>query len=447
MNLVQNQTIVAIATPPGRGGVGIVRLSGTKALSIAKQVSQKDNIPVKQALYTSMIDEQSEQIDQGLLLYFKTPHSFTGEDVVEFHCHGSPVVLDRILKTCLYYGAIIAKPGEFSERAFLNQKIDLVQAESIADLINAHSQKAASMAIQSLQGVFSKKINQISHVLTELRIFVEAAIDFTDEDIDFLSEYAIQSRLDHLSIELDAILKEASSSALLREGISIVIAGAPNAGKSTLINTLSGKDVAIVTDIPGTTRDIMREYIHIDDLPVHILDTAGLRDSDDPIESEGIKRAWEHINKADLILFVYDVTEKNEKQRYQLLKQMPSNIPKLLLANKIDLQPQSDCYQDDIIYFSAHTGEGLSLLKQAIYKQVGYQPAEGLYLARRRHLEALKLAQQFLVAGRDNLIASRACDAVADDLRLAHQALSEITGEFTSDDLLGKIFSAFCIGK
>lgn len=449
MNLVHDQTIVAIATPPGRGGVGIVRLSGKKSLSIAKCITQKKLIPVKQVLYTSMFDECSEQIDKGLVLYFKAPHSFTGEDVLEFHCHGSPIVLDRILKTCLSCGAVLAKPGEFSERAFLNQKIDLIQAEAIADLINAHSQKAASMAMRSLQGLFSKKIIRVCDTLVELRMYLEAAIDFTDEDIDFLSEYSIQSRLDRLVFELELILKEASAGAILQEGISIVIAGPPNAGKSTLINALSGKDVAIVTDIAGTTRDVMREHILIDDLPVHILDTAGLRESEDPIEREGIKRAWAHIEKADLILFVYDITQKEAEQKVlmQLQKQMPKQIPILFLANKVDLQHQNAFQQENTIYLSANTGDGLILLKQAIYEKVGYQPAEGIYLARRRHLEALQLALQYLKSGQDSLMVSRVCDVVAEDLRLAHQSLSEITGEFTSEDLLGKIFSSFCIGK
>lgn len=449
MKLNANYTIAAIATPPGRGGIGILRLSGPKALEMAYQITRQTSLSPRKAIYTAFYANHGELIDEGLLLYFKAPHSFTGEDVIEFQCHGSPIVLDRLLKICLSYGAVMAKPGEFSERAFLNHKIDLTQAESIADLINAHSITAARMAVKSLQGEFSKQITYCHDKLVHLRMYVEAAIDFPEEEIDFLADGHIQQLLTELLDFLKKILAQAVQGALIREGLSVVIAGLPNAGKSTLINTLAERDVAIVTDIAGTTRDVMREWIHIDDIPIHIVDTAGLRDSQDIVELEGIKRTWLEVSKADCILLLVDghTLSADQEAIAHLKKQFPQEVPVILLVNKIDRLNVLPHEEDDTIYLSARTGAGIELLKQKIKKIAGYQPTEGLFLARRRHLNALEKAHDLLLQGQQQLEAQRAGELLAEDLRLAHQTLGEITGEFTSDDLLGKIFSSFCIGK
>jgi tRNA modification GTPase len=294
-----NETIVAVATPPGRGGVGIIRLSGSLSLEIAQKLSQKTHFPPRQAVYSALYDNQKEMLDDGIILYFKSPNSFTGEDVIELQCHGSPVVLDSLIMQCILLGARMAKPGEFSERAFLNDKMDLTQAEAVADLINASSETAARMAVKSLQGEFSNKINQLNEKIIHLRLYIEATIDFSDEEIDFIAEGKVALLLDELLENLQLIRQQATQGALLREGLSVVIAGPPNAGKSTLINQLAKRDVAIVTDVPGTTRDVMREQILLDDLPIHIIDTAGLRESEDIVEKEGIRRAFDEIKRAE----------------------------------------------------------------------------------------------------------------------------------------------------
>lgn len=442
-------TIVAIATPAGRGGVGIVRMSGPQALQIAFQISTKSTFTPRQATVAKFFDEQHEVIDEGIVIYFKGPHSFTGEDVVEFQSHGAPVVLDRLVKRCLFFGARVARPGEYSLRAFLNDKMDLTQAEAVADLINASSETAAKLAVKSLQGEFSKRIHELNEQIIQLRLYVEASIDFSDEEIDVLSEGVVTKRLDALLVTLATIQKQATQGALLREGLSVVIAGAPNAGKSTLINQLSGRDVAIVTDIPGTTRDVMREYIDLDDLPIHIIDTAGLRDSHDPIEQEGIKRAVSEIRLADCILWVSDATSDPQEVQLQQLIEAENlvAVPIIKIINKTDLIPKLPHVEGDKVYLSAKTGEGIAFLKDKIKAMVGYQPGEGLFLARRRHLQALVLAQELLQQGQQQLQQVSALELLAEDLRQAHQALSEITGEFSSDELLGKIFSTFCIGK
>jgi tRNA modification GTPase len=446
---MSNDTIAAIATPPGRGGVGIIRLSGPLAYTIALTLCHKNALKPRYANYTSFYNYQGELIDNGLVLYFNAPHSFTGEDVIELQGHGSPILLDYLLNECLANGARLARPGEFSERAFLNDKMDLTQAEAIADLIQASSLTAARLAVRSLQGEFSDKINQLNQLIINLRLYVEAAIDFPEEEIDFLNDGHVASKLQEIIKTLADIRANASQGALLREGMSVVIAGKPNAGKSTLINCLAGRDVAIVTDIAGTTRDVMREHILIDELPIHIIDTAGLRDSDDFVEREGIKRAWEEVGKADCVLMIIDINEADDvNEMNQAIKErLPSKVPIIKLFNKID--SVSGCYpqQEDALYLSAKTGQGIDLLKERIKSVVGFQPTEGQFLARRRHLHALDTAQNFLLTGQQQLMNQRAGELLAEDLRLAHQSLSEITGEFSSDDLLGKIFSSFCIGK
>ena len=443
-------TIVAIATPPGRGGVGIVRLSGPLAYLISHQLTHNKSVVPRSVNFCSFYSNDDEVIDQGLLLYFKAPHSFTGEDVIELQAHGAPIVLDRLLEACVLLGARIARPGEFSERAFLNDKIDLTQAEAIADLIQASSQKAARMAMRSLQGDFSKKINEFNEQLIHLRLYVEAAIDFPEEEIDFLNDGKVSSMLQKLLHNLDAIRVNACQGAMLREGLSIVIAGRPNAGKSTLINALAGRDVAIVTDVPGTTRDVMREHILLDDIPLHLIDTAGLRDSDDVVEKEGIKRAWHEVRQADCLLLVIDAcSPDNESSQLSeaIRSQLPVDVPIIRIFNKIDQLACPASSENHTIYLSAKSGNGLDLLKEKIKEVVGYQPAEGQFLARRRHIQALDAAKALLLAGLHQLAAHKAGELLAEDLRLAHQSLCEITGEFTSDDLLGKIFSSFCIGK
>jgi len=446
---MSTETIAAIATPPGQGGVGIIRLSGPLAYPIALHISQKKQLKPRQAHYGSFFNQQGELIDFGLTLFFKAPHSFTGEDVVEFQAHGSPVLLDYLLKECLSLGARIARPGEFSERAFINDKMDLTQAEAVADLIQASSLTAARMAVRSLQGDFSDKINRLNDKLVHLRLFVEAAIDFPEEEIDFLNDGKVAALLDEALHMLLAIRATATQGALLREGLSVVIAGKPNAGKSTLINCLAGRDVAIVTDVAGTTRDVMREHILLDELPIHIIDTAGLRDSEDRVEQEGIKRAWQEVSKADCVLMIVDVTADAglDDLSLSIQQRLPAGVPLITVFNKMDSLAADKPVSADAVYLSAKTGDGVDTLKARIKTVVGYHPAEGQFLARRRHLSALDDAKDLLLAGQKQLMGSRAGELLAEDLRLAHQALAEITGEFSSDDLLGKIFSSFCIGK
>lgn len=446
---MDTDTIVAIATPPGRGGVAMVRLSGTLSYDIARRVSKRLTFEPKTVVYTSLYAADDVVIDSGLVLYFNNPHSFTGEDVIEFHTHGSPIVLDQLIQQCVAYGARLARPGEFSERAFLNDKMDLTQAEAIADLIHANTQTAARMAVRSLQGDFSKVIHEFNQQLIALRLYVEAAIDFPEEEIDFLSDGKVSSKLTALLQDFDRIKSCASQGSIIREGLSVVIAGRPNAGKSTLINQLSGRDLAIVTDIAGTTRDVMREYILLDDIPVHIVDTAGLRDSSDCVEQEGIKRAWQEVSKADCILLVIDKQDDkdNEDLLFEIKQVISDQVPIITIFNKIDLVGERPTVIDNSIYLSAKSGDGLVLLKNKIKEVVGYQPTEGIFLARRRHIHALDAAHNYLLSGQNQLNSHRAGELLAEDLRLAHQSLCEITGEFTSDDLLGEIFSSFCIGK
>lgn len=447
---MSSDTIVAIATPPGRGGVAIIRISGSQALLIGQRLSQKEQLPARQMLYCDFISANGEALDRGLVVYFKAPHTFTGEDIVEFHAHGSPVMLDCLLKECLMNGARLAKPGEFSERAFLNDKIDLTQAEAIADLIHASSLTAARMAVKSLQGDFSRQVNTISDELIYLRTYVEAAIDFPEEEVDFLGDGKIAGLLDNIIKSVGLLRANATQGALLREGLSIVIAGKPNAGKSTLINQLAGREVAIVTDIAGTTRDVMREQILLDDLPVHVIDTAGLRESEDVVEKEGIRRAWQEVRQADCVLLVVDINHPLDRHdlEKQLHGQLSEKVPIIPVFNKLDtLVDQSFSREQAVSYLSAKSGEGIGELKDRIKALVGYHPGEGKFLARRRHLQALDKVYDLLQTGQKQLLVQHAGELLAEDLRQAHLVLCEITGEFSSDDLLGNIFSSFCIGK
>lgn len=438
-------TITAQVTPPGRGGVAVVRVSGPLTRSIADAILHQELTP-RVATYLPFHDVDHSVMDEGLALFFPNPHSFTGEDVLELQGHGGPVVVDLILQRILQLGARLARPGEFSERAFLNGKMDLAQAEAVADLIDASSSQAARLALRSLQGEFSRAISAITEKIIHLRMYIEAAIDFTDEEIDFLADDKLTAQMITIVNDLDAIAANAKQGSFLREGITAVIAGAPNVGKSSLLNQLSGKDLAIVTDIPGTTRDVLREVILIDGMPMHIVDTAGLRASDDVVEQEGMRRAHREIENADLVLYLQDAT------RPDLVVELPvaaSHRPTLVIRNKIDLTAEQPAMTDaNTISLSAKTGHGIELLKSQIKKMVGFQQqTEGIYLARRRHLDALARARSHVGNAHQQLSASKAGELAAEDLRLAQLAMSEITGEFTSDDLLGRIFSSFCIGK
>ncbi|MBK5074711.1 tRNA uridine-5-carboxymethylaminomethyl(34) synthesis GTPase MnmE [Budviciaceae bacterium CWB-B4] len=449
-------TIVAQATPPGRGGVGILRVSGKQAAEVAMQLLGKIPQP-RYADYVPFKDADGSTLDQGIALYFPGPNSFTGEDVLELQGHGGPVILDLLLKRILTLPDVrIARPGEFSERAFLNDKLDLAQAEAIADLIDASSEQAARSAVNSLQGVFSSRVHQLVEALTHLRIYVEAAIDFPDEEIDFLSDGKIEAQLQQVMEELNGVRAEARQGSLLREGMKVVIAGRPNAGKSSLLNALAGREAAIVTDIAGTTRDVLREHIHIDGMPLHIIDTAGLREAGDEVERIGIERAWNEIEQADRVLFMVDgtTTDAIEPEHIwpEFMARLPKTLPITVVRNKADLTGEtlgiSEVNSHSLIRLSARTGEGVEALRNHLKESMGFTSnTEGGFLARRRHLQALETAAQHLDQGMDQLVSARAGELLAEELRQAQQALSEITGEFTSDDLLGRIFSSFCIGK
>jgi len=454
-----NTTIAALATAPGRGGVGIIRLSGPESLGIAKKIIHQTPKP-RYAHYLPFFAEQNSGgdviLDSGIVLYFPGPNSFTGEDVVELQGHGGPVVMDMLLQRVFALGAEPAKPGEFSERAFLNDKLDLAQAEAIADLIDASSEQAARSALRSLQGEFSTMIHEQVEALIHLRIYVEAAIDFPEEEIDFLSDGKVEGDTQTILADLQKILLQAQQGCLLREGMTVAIAGQPNAGKSSLLNALSGKESAIVTDIAGTTRDVLKEEINIDGMPLHIIDTAGLRDSDCQVEQIGIQRAWDVIENADQILMVMDENKSTEQQsidiNQQLMKQFPQSIDITLIHNKIDQTAKEPAIikseHSTEIFLSAKQNRGIDLLKEHLKQCMGYQSAgEGTFMARRRHLEAIQKAIQSVENGLLQLQQFAAGELLAEELRLAQNYLSEITGEFTSDDLLGRIFTSFCIGK
>ena len=454
--MYQNDTIVAQATAPGRGGVGILRVSGPHCEAVAQAVLGK--VPrLRYAEYLPFLDEQGQVLDQGIALLFKGPNSFTGEDVLELQGHGGPVVLDMLLRRILLLPGIrTARPGEFSERAFLNDKLDLAQAEAIADLIEATSEQAARSALHSLQGDFSRRINELVEELIRLRIYVEAAIDFPEEEIDFLSDGKVAGDLYAVIDRLAQVQQEARQGALLREGMKVVIAGRPNAGKSSLLNALAGRESAIVTEIAGTTRDVLREHIHIDGMPLHIIDTAGLRHTEDAVEKIGIERAWAEIAQADRVLFLVDGTTTQAVDPRQIwpefVERLPAHIGMTLVRNKADLTGEPLATSEEqghpVYRISAKTGLGLDALRQHLKACMGYQGSvEGGFMARRRHLEAINHADEHLQLAREQLEVYAAGELVAEELRLAQEFLSEITGQFTSDDLLGRIFSSFCIGK
>ena len=448
-------TIVAIATPPGRGGVGIIRVSGSNIDRLIVEIVGKPLSP-REATFARFRGENNETLDEGVALYFPAPASFTGEHVLELQGHGGPVILDSLLQRCLRLGARMARPGEFSERAFLNDKLDLTQAEAIADLIDASSVQAARCAVRSLQGEFSRLVSDLVDQIIHIRMYVEAAIDFPEEEIDFLADERLATNLEKLSADLSDTLSRAHQGSLLRDGMTVVLAGKPNAGKSSLLNALAGREAAIVTSVAGTTRDVLREKINLDGMPLHIVDTAGLRESEDEVEQEGIRRAWSEIEQADQILFLVDACETANPDLQTIWPEYFSRYPKTeqpitVVLNKID---QTDHAPGQVgagvetFAISAKYRTGLDQLADYLQASMGYKGQdEGLFSARRRHLDALEKALGLVDTGRNQLKASGAGELLAEDLRQAQNHLSEITGQFTSDDLLGHIFSSFCIGK
>lgn len=458
MNHPHSPTIAAIATANGRGGVGIIRISGKDLIPFAQAISGGKTPKPRTALYTDFLAADGSAIDNGLLLYFAAPASFTGEDVLELQGHGGQIVLQMLLARCVELGARLAEAGEFSKRAFLNNKMDLAQAESVADLIDASSQAAARMAMRSLKGVFSQQIHELVDDLITLRMLVEATLDFPEEDIDFLQAADAKGKLASLQTQLANIFAHAQQGAILREGMNVVLVGAPNVGKSSLLNALAGDDVAIVTDIAGTTRDTVREHITLDGVPMHITDTAGLRQTDDIVEQIGIQRSEKAVQNADVALILIDPNEGLNDTTREILFRLPENLKRIEIHNKIDLKNDNPSVENrsgslknetgasTIIKLSAKTGAGLDLLKHELLQQVGWQgESEGLFLARTRHIHALQTVQTEL----DNAAAcgNHQIELLAEHLRLAQVACNEITGEFTADDLLGVIFSRFCIGK
>lgn len=448
-----NDTIAAVATAPGRGGVGIVRISGPLTTHIAFQLLGHNPQP-RYAHFGKFLDSDTKAIDEGIALFFPNPHSFTGEDVLELQGHGGPVILDLLLQEVVRLGARLARPGEFSERAFLNDKLDLAQAEAIADLINANSEQAAKQALNSLAGEFSNKVDSLQEKLIHLRMYVESAIDFPEEEIDFLSDGKVAAQLEEVLSQLEKTLHQAQQGALLREGMKVVIAGRPNAGKSSLLNALAAKDIAIVTDIAGTTRDVLREHIHIDGMPLHIVDTAGLRDSPDQVEQIGIKRAWKEIENADRILLMIDSTDSDQtdvEAHWPEFFTDHTSEKLTVIFNKIDkVGPKNLKSAGNYQYLtlSAKSGDGLDSLRSHLKSVMGYEgTTEGGFSARRRHIDALNKAKSSLLAGKYQLEVNAAGELLAEDLRLAQDYLSEITGSYTPDDLLGTIFGSFCIGK
>jgi tRNA modification GTPase len=443
-----NDAIAAIATPPGRGGIGVVRVSGPALEPTLHALAGRDVRP-RQATRADFLDSTGAVIDQGLILYFRAPHSYTGEDVIELQGHGGPVVLNLLLQRCLELGARLAEPGEFTKRAFLNDKIDLAQAEGVADLIDAATAQAARCAMRSLQGDFSRLIEALVDALTELRIFVEATLDFPDEEVEFLESGKVRARIAAIRAQLAAIIAASQQGQLLRDGIHIVLTGQPNVGKSSLLNALAGTERAIVTEIPGTTRDLIRETINLRGVPLHVIDTAGLREPRDPVEKIGIERTWQAVAAADLVLWVSDLTRPETCVPDPALGvRTTAGVPQLHVLNKVDLaglEPSVRTMGGMVeVAVSAKSGAGLDLLKTAALTAAGWDVAnEGAFMARERHRQALQLAQEHVnqAAGQSQV------EFLAEELKLAQHALGGITGEVTADDLLGKIFSHFCIGK
>ena len=435
--------IAAIATAPGRGGVGVVRVSGTDIAPLALAILGRVPAP-RHATFSDFLDGDGRPIDEGIALHFAAPHSFTGENVLELQGHGGPVVLNLILQRCLELGARLAEPGEFSRRAFLNGKLDLAQAEAVADLIDAASTEAARSAVRSLAGAFSVRIAELVEALTHLRMLVEATLDFPEEEIDFLKQADAFGRLDQIDARLAAVRSQAKQGALLREGLTVVLIGQPNVGKSSLLNRLAGYEAAIVNEMAGTTRDTVREAIQIQGVPLHIVDTAGLRETDDAVEQLGIARTWAAVEKADVALLLVDAAHGLGGREAAILARMPP-VARLTIYNKIDVTDEAPRVAGDEIWLSARTGAGIGLLREKLLAAAGWQAAgEGAFMARARHLEALGRAAGHLAVARES---TGQLELFAEELRLAQAALSEITGEFTADDLLGEIFSKFCIGK
>lgn len=452
--MTSRDTIAAIASAPGRGAVGVIRVSGPAAPQVADGILGRLPAP-RRAQLSRFLDAEGRSIDEGLALYFPAPASYTGEHVLELQGHGGAVIVDLVLQRLLELGCRMARPGEFSERAFLNGKIDIAQAEAIADLIEAGSAAAARAAVRSMQGEFSARVAELNAGIVSLRTYVEAAIDFPDEEVDFLSDGALAERLAAVFAGFEAITAAARQGALLREGLNVVIAGKPNAGKSSLLNRLAGEEVAIVADVPGTTRDVLRQQVHLDGLPLNLVDTAGLRPVADVVEAEGVRRARNEIARADHVLYLVDagVPGNAQSERFEAeMESLPAGIPVTLILNKIDLADLparlDEAGSPPRIYLSARTGQGLELLRAHLQARAGYARSDaGAFAARRRHLDALERARHHVQSAADTWESTRAFELFAEDLRLAQHALGEITGEFTSEDLLGEIFGSFCIGK
>ncbi|WP_423910913.1 tRNA uridine-5-carboxymethylaminomethyl(34) synthesis GTPase MnmE [Candidatus Spongiihabitans sp.] len=459
--LHSSDNIVAVTTPPGKGGISIVRLSGRGVPAIARNLVGQCPKP-RFAAYADFRDSDNSAIDRGIALFFAAPNSYTGENVLELQGHGSPIVMQMLVRRCLQLGARLARPGEFSERAFLNGRLDLTQAEAIADLIESSTESAARSALKSLQGGFSEKVNELADAVTQLRIFVEAALDFPDEEIDFLADGKVVEQLENLSLLFKSLRELVKQGRLLRDGLKVVLTGLPNAGKSSLLNALSNQDRAIVSAIPGTTRDVLDQIIEIDGLPIAVIDTAGIRETTNEIEAEGVRRALQAQQQADLIILVVDDTNTDDVQAALLLETLlggqHQSVPVLLVRNKIDLTQRmvqssenaasENETQENEIYISALTGEGLWALKEKIKRIAGFrQTDDSQFLARQRHVDALRRAEGYLHSGLEQQSNFRAGELLADDLSACQKALGEITGEVTSDDLLGMIFNSFCIGK
>jgi tRNA modification GTPase len=435
--------IVAIATAPGRGGVGVVRVSGADVSGIAEALLGRLPAP-RLATYRRFLDSDGSTLDEGIALLFAAPHSFTGENVLELQGHGGPQVLNLILQRCIELGARLAEPGEFTRRAFLNGKLDLAQAEAVADLIDAQSAAAARSAVRSLSGAFSERIDELVERLVRLRMLVEATLDFPEEEIDFLQQADAFGRLDAIDATLREVRAQARQGALLREGLTVVLIGQPNVGKSSLLNRLAGFEAAIVTEIAGTTRDTVREAIQIQGVPLHVIDTAGLRETEDAVERLGIARTWEALEKADAALLLVDAAHGLTEEEQKILTRLPA-IPRITVHNKIDLYDESPRVAGEEVWLSAKTSAGMDLLQRKLLELAGWQASgEGAFMARSRHLDALGRAASHLQRARE---AKAQLELFAEELRLAQSALSEITGEFSADDLLGEIFSSFCIGK
>jgi tRNA modification GTPase len=437
-------TIVAAATPPGIGGVGIVRISGEAVEAIAQ--AMLGGLPKPRfASYQTFRNANGEELDSGIVLYFPAPGSFTGEPVLELHGHGGPVVMAMLVDAAVELGARLAAPGEFTQRAFLNDKLDLAQAEAIADLIASGTEQAARAALHSLSGVFSAAVDALAEQLVRLRMHVEAAIDFPEEEIDFLSDERLQARVRDCAEAFEQLRGQARVGRVLRDGYRVVIVGKPNAGKSSLLNRLSGEEAAIVTEVAGTTRDILRETINIDGLAVELVDTAGLREDPDRIEEEGIRRARKALASADAVLWIQDANEPLQKE---IGEDAPAGAGVIVVRNKIDMTDDAPGLVDDILYVSAKTGAGIDALQERLRRAAGYRDlGEGAFTARKRHVDALRRAAGHFETGRKALEESKAGELLAEELRLAQEALGEITGAVSSDDLLGRIFSEFCIGK